>query len=56
MEVDCVREALMLLDEAEDSEVSVRIGVDHGEHSPERLTNRHGYRPRERPSNFLRGR
>ena len=46
-DVDFLREALrVLMDAIMDAEVSTRIGVEHGERSPDRLTHRNGYRSR----------
>lgn len=36
----------VLMDAIMDAEVSARIGADHGERSPDRLTHRNGYRSR----------
>ena len=36
----------MLMDAIMDAEVSTRIGAEHGERSPDRLTHRNGYRSR----------
>ena len=46
-DVDFLREALrVLMDAIMDAEVSTRIGAEHGERSPDRLTHRNGYRSR----------
>ena len=46
-DVDFLREALRVLIEGiMDAEVSARIGAEHGERSPDRLTHRNGYRSR----------
>ena len=46
-DVDFLREALrVLMDAIMDAEVSERIGAEHGERSPDRLTHRNGYRSR----------
>ena len=46
-DVDFLREALRVLVEGiMDAEVSARTGAEYGERSPERVTQRHGYRPR----------
>ena len=46
-DVDFLREALrVLMDAIMDVEVSARIGAEHGERSPDRLTHRNGYRSR----------
>ena len=46
-DVDFLREALRVLVEGiMDAEVSARIGSEHGERSPDRLTHRNGYRTR----------
>ena len=46
-DVDFLREALQVLVEGiMDAEVSARIGAEHGERSPDRLTHRNGYRTR----------
>ena len=46
-DVDFLREALRVLVEGiMDAEVSGRIGAEYGEGSPERVTQRNGYRPR----------
>ena len=46
-DVDFLREALRVLVEGiMDSEVSARIGAEYGERSPERVTQRNGYRSR----------
>lgn len=46
-DVDFLREALRVLVEGiMDAEVSARIGAEHGERSPDRLTHRNGYRSR----------
>ena len=45
-DVDFLREALRVLVEGiMDAEVSSRIGAEYGERSPERVTQRNGYRP-----------
>ena len=45
--MDFLREALRVLVEGiMDAEVSARIGAEHGERSPDRLTHRNGYRTR----------
>ena len=44
-DVDFLREALrVLMDATMDAEVSSRIGAEHGELSPDRLTHGNGYR------------
>ena len=46
-DVDFLREALRILVEGiMDAEVSARIGAEYGERSPERVTQRNGYRSR----------
>ena len=46
-DVDFLREALRVLVEGiMDAEVSSRIGAEYGERSPERVTQRNGYRSR----------
>ena len=46
-DVDFLREALRVLVEGiMDAEVSARTGAEHGERSPERVTQRNGYRAR----------
>ena len=46
-DVDFLREALRVLVEGiMDAEVSGRIGAEYGERSPERVTQRNGYRSR----------
>ena len=46
-DVDFLREALRVLVEGiMDAEVSARIGAEYGERSPERVTQRNGYRSR----------
>ena len=46
-DVDFLREALrVLVEEIMDAEVSSRIGAEYGERSPERVTQRNGYRSR----------
>ena len=46
-DVDFLREALrVLVDGIMDAEVSSRIGAEYGERSPERVTQRNGYRSR----------
>ena len=46
-DVDFLREALQVLVEGiMDAEFSARIGAEHGERSPDRLTHRNGYRSR----------
>ena len=46
-DVDFLREALRVLVEGiMDAEVSARTGAEYGERSPERVTQRNGYRPR----------
>ncbi|MYA62613.1 MAG: IS256 family transposase, partial [Dehalococcoidia bacterium] len=46
-DVDFLREALrVLMDAIMDAEVSGRIGAEHGERNPDRLTHRNGYRSR----------
>ena len=46
-DVDFLREALRVLVEGiMDAEVSARIGAEHGERNPDRLTHRNGYRSR----------
>ena len=46
-DVDFLREALrVLMDAIMDAEVSTRIGAEHGERSPDRLTHRNDYRSR----------
>ena len=46
-DVDFLREALKVLVEGiMDAEVSSRIGAEYGERSPERVTQRNGYRSR----------
>ena len=45
-DVDFLREALRVLVEGiMDAEVSARTGAEYGERSPERVTQRNGYRP-----------
>ena len=44
-DVDFLREALsVLLEGIMEAEVAARIGSEYGEHSPERVTQRNGYR------------
>ena len=46
-DVDFLREALrVLVEEIMEAEVSLRIGAGYGERSPERVTQRNGYRSR----------
>ena len=46
-DVDFLQEALrVLVEEIMDAEVSARIGAEYGERSPERVTQRNGYRSR----------
>ena len=46
-DVDFLREAFrVLMDAIMDAEVTARIGAEHGERSPDRLTHRNGYRSR----------
>ena len=46
-DVDFLREALrVLVEEIMEAEVSSRIGAGYGERSPERVTQRNGYRSR----------
>ena len=46
-DVDFLREALRVLMYAVmDAEVSARLGAEHGERNPDRLTHRNGYRSR----------
>ena len=47
-DVDFLREALRVLVEGiMDAEVSARTGAEYGERSPERVTQRNGYRSRK---------
>ena len=47
-DVDFLREALRVLVEGiMDAEVSARTGAEYGERSPERVTQRNGYRSRD---------
>ena len=46
-DVDFLREALAVLMQAiMEAEVTEQVGADYGERTPERLTQRNGYRPR----------
>jgi transposase-like protein len=46
-DLDFLREAMGMLTQAiMDAEVSTQIGAEHGERTPERVTQRNGYRPR----------
>ena len=46
-DLDFLREAMGVLVQAiMEAEVAVQIGAEHGERSPDRLTQRNGYRPR----------
>ena len=45
-DVDFLREALRVLVDGINAEVSAQIGAQHGERSPERVTYRNGYRNR----------
>ena len=47
-EVDFLREGVRVLAQAlMEAEVSVQIGAEHGERTPQRTTHRNGYRPRD---------
>lgn len=47
-DADWLREGVRALAQAlMDAEVSAQIGADHGQRTPDRLTHRNGYRPRE---------
>ena len=54
-EVDFLWEALPALVEGiMDAEASAQIGAHHGEHSPDRLTHRNGYRSRDWDTGWVR--
>ncbi len=54
-DVDFLREALRVVVEGiMDAEVSSRIGAEYGERSPERVTQRNGYRSRAWDTRCLR--
>jgi putative transposase len=47
-DVDFLREGVRVLAQAlMEAEVSVQIGAEHGERTPQRSTHRNGYRPRD---------
>jgi putative transposase len=47
-DVDFLREGVPTLAQAlMEVEVSAQIGADHGQRSPQRVTHRNGYRPRD---------
>jgi Transposase, Mutator family len=47
-DVDFLREGVRVLAQAlMEAEVSVQIGAEHGERTPQRTTHRNGYRPRD---------